>query len=218
MPQWMQDLTTGWPMIRANLPTFFVITVLMFGSIWWLMDWRYGGVIANKDSEIALFKGQRDDYKEKLSGATPEQAKARIDALESRLARLEPRRLTEAQRADLATRLRPPTGVKYAVAVIRDMACIDCAQLAADISAAFGVGWNVSNPAAMGIANMPPDGIAVRCPDIASPPPEARLVIEAMRAAGLPFDLQIGAQPSLPLGFGPPAPAVEIVVTTRASK
>src|SRR5579859_7548993 len=102
MPQWMQDLTAGWPMIRANLPTFFVIAVLMFsailGTVWWLMDWRYGGIIsgrdgiiANKDSEITLLRGQRDDYKDKLSGATPDQAKARIDDLENRLAKLEPR-------------------------------------------------------------------------------------------------------------------------------
>jgi hypothetical protein len=221
MPQWMQDLTAGWPMIRANLPTFIVLAALMFGAIWWLMEWRYGGIIsgrdsiiANKDSEIILYKGQRDDYKDKLSGATPEQAKARIDALETRLARLEPRRLTEAQRVEFAARVRAPVGSIYSVAVIRDISCAECIQLAADISAAFGAGWNVSNPMAMGITNMPPHGIAVRCMDIANPSPEARLVIEAMRAAGIPFDLQIGAQPPRPSSFGPPAPTVEIVVTT----
>ncbi len=105
MPQWMQDLTTGWPMIRANIPTFIVLAALIFGVVWWLMDWRYGsiitgrdGIIANKESEITLLKGQRDDYKEKLSGGTPDQAKARIDSLEARLARVEHRRLNETQK------------------------------------------------------------------------------------------------------------------------
>jgi hypothetical protein len=82
MPQWMQDLFAGWPMIRANLPTFFVIVVLIIGAVWWLMDWRYGGIITNRDSEISLLKGQRDDYKEKLGGASPDQAKDKIEALE----------------------------------------------------------------------------------------------------------------------------------------
>src|SRR5258708_36334735 len=111
-PQWLQSLISGWPIIRANLPTFFVLAVLMFGAIfgvvWWLMNWRYGGVIAgrdgiitNKDSEIALLRGQRDDYKDKLSGATPDQAKNRINDLERQLnalaKKVEPRSLTADQ-------------------------------------------------------------------------------------------------------------------------
>jgi hypothetical protein len=212
-------------MIRANIPTFIIIAVLIFGAIWWLMDWRYGGIItsrdgiiANKDSEITLMRGQRDDYKEKLSGATPEQAKARIDALESRLARLEPRRLTETQRADLTARLRIPTGATYLVAVSRDMACADCSGLAADISRAFSGagGWQISNPMMMGINNTPPHGIAVRCADINNPSPEARIVIEAMRAARIQFDLQPGAYVRPFSGVGPPEPAVEVLLTTRA--
>jgi hypothetical protein len=82
MPQWMQDLFSGWPMIRANLPTFFVLLVLMFGAVWWLMDWRYGGIISNRDAEISLLKGRVDDYKDKLGGASPDQAKDKIEALE----------------------------------------------------------------------------------------------------------------------------------------
>jgi len=52
MPQWMQDLFAGWPIIRANLPTFFVIAVLIFGAVWWLMDWRYGAIVASKNGQI----------------------------------------------------------------------------------------------------------------------------------------------------------------------
>jgi hypothetical protein len=164
------------------------------------------------------YEGPRDDYKEKLSGATPEQAKARIDALESRLARLEPRRLTETQRADLTARLPIPTGATYLVAVSRDMACADCSGLAADISRAFSGagGWQISNPMMMGINNTPPHGIAVRCADINNPSPEARIVIEAMRAARIQFDLQPGAYVRPFSGVGPPEPAVEVLLTTRA--
>jgi hypothetical protein len=85
MPQWMQDLTTGWPMIRANLPTFFVILVLIIGTVWWVMDWRYGGVLASKSGQIELQDRQLADYRDKLKGATPEEAKAKIDALEDKV-------------------------------------------------------------------------------------------------------------------------------------
>src|ERR1700733_5100966 len=82
MPQWMQDLFAGWPMIRANLPTFFVILVLIIGGIWWLMDWRYGSIVASKAGQIELQDRQLADYKQKLDGASPDQAKAKIEALE----------------------------------------------------------------------------------------------------------------------------------------
>jgi hypothetical protein len=82
MPQWMQDLTAGWPMIRANLPTFFVILVLTAGVIWAAFNWSYSAVLAGKNSQIELQDRQLADYKQKLDGATPDQAKAKIEALE----------------------------------------------------------------------------------------------------------------------------------------
>jgi hypothetical protein len=42
---WMQDLATGWPMIRANLPAFFVILVLMIGVVWVVVNWSYTDVL-----------------------------------------------------------------------------------------------------------------------------------------------------------------------------
>lgn len=203
-------------MIRANPVIFIALILAIIGGVWWMMDWKYGAVITNKDSEIALLKGQRDDYRDKLSGATPDQAKARIDALEGRLARLEPRRLTEQQRANLTARLRLPAGADYSIAISRDLSCADCVQLAADISAAFGssTGWHVSNPGEMGVSNMPPHGIAVRCANIASPSPEARIVIDALHAIGIQFDLQNDGSLQRSEAF-PKVPPVKILLTTR---
>jgi hypothetical protein len=82
MPQWMQDLFAGWPMIRANLPTFFVILVIIIGAVWWLMDWRYGAIVASKNGQLELQDRQLADYKQKLDGASPDQARAKIEALE----------------------------------------------------------------------------------------------------------------------------------------
>jgi hypothetical protein len=82
MPQWMQDLIAGWPIIRANLPTFFVILVLMVGALWIVFSWSYGSVITSKNGQLELQDRQLADYKQKLDGASPDQAKAKIEALE----------------------------------------------------------------------------------------------------------------------------------------
>jgi hypothetical protein len=219
MSQWMQDLTAGWPMIRANLPTFFALAVLMFGAIlggvWWLMDWRYSSIIsgrdaiiANKDSEIALFKGQRDDYKDKLSGATPDQAKARIDALEARFAAVEPRRLTAEQRAALMARLSPPAGAVPTVSIVAE-ATADSPQLAADFASVFrsAGGWTIVEPIAMGIGNRPPSGIAISVPDLNHPTVAVATVASALKAAKIEFDLR---QAPLMEGI-----AVEMLICTK---
>src|SRR5258708_1769808 len=66
-----------------DAPLSFATSVAAVALItWFAMDWRYGGVISNKDSELSLAKAQRDDYRDKLGGATPDQARAKIEALE----------------------------------------------------------------------------------------------------------------------------------------
>jgi hypothetical protein len=196
MPQWMQDLTAGWPMIMANLPTFFVLAALITGVVWWLMDWRYGGVIAgrdgaiaNRDSEIALLKGQRDDYKDKLKGATPDQAKARIDALEARFASLEPRRLTTSQRAGLIARLTSRMGDVPAITIVSETSG-DSLQFAADFASVFRASgtWNVSEGSFMGLGSRPMSGVAVRITD--PPSRAATVVMNALRSEGIGFDIQ----------------------------
>jgi hypothetical protein len=73
-----------------NAPASAVAIILgVFAVVWIAMDWRYAGIIANRDGIIAsrdaainLIATQRDDYKDKLGGASPDQAKSRMDALE----------------------------------------------------------------------------------------------------------------------------------------
>lgn len=46
-------------MIRANLPTFAVIVVLIIGFVWAALSWSYGGIISNQASEIKLLERQK---------------------------------------------------------------------------------------------------------------------------------------------------------------
>jgi hypothetical protein len=61
--------------VIADAPLIFITALLaLAGAIWWAMDWRYAGIIVNRDSEIASLKTQRDDYRDnfanlKISGA-----------------------------------------------------------------------------------------------------------------------------------------------------
>jgi hypothetical protein len=217
-PQWVQNLFAGWPMIKANLPLFAVILVLLSVAIWWVVNWRYDGIVANKDSEITLLKGQRDDYKDKLNGATPDQAKAKMEALESRvatleprLAAIEPRRLTVDQRAALIARLKPPLGTSPTVSVAAE-ATGDNPQFAADFASVFrsAGGWTIVEPMVMGIGGRPPSGIAVTIPDINHPSPEIATIVRAFQTAKIEFDIRQG-----PMMQGN---AAEILICTRVTR
>jgi hypothetical protein len=59
MPQWMQDLTAGWPMIRSNAPTFIAIFVLIVGVVWAALSWSYGSIISHQAAEIKLLERQK---------------------------------------------------------------------------------------------------------------------------------------------------------------
>jgi len=82
-----------------NAPASAIAIILgVFSVVWIAMDWRYAGIIANRDGIIAsreaainLIATQRDDYKDKLGGASPDQAKSRMDALEKANATLSAR-------------------------------------------------------------------------------------------------------------------------------
>lgn len=195
----------------APIP-FAVAVLVASGLIWWALDWRYSSIVSNRDGEISLLKGQRDDYKDKLGGATPDQAKARIDALETRIALIEPRRLTTQQRASLASALRGSFQGDRRIDIVSETAG-DAPQLAADLSSVFreAGGWRIQEPTVMGLGNRPPLGVAVQFPDLTKPDADAVLVMNALRSAGLGFDIQ--QRPQMP-GASP----VAVLVTTRIAR
>jgi hypothetical protein len=72
-----------------------IFTAIVATAIWWVVGWRYDSIVASKDSiignrdaQISLLTTQRDDYRDKLGGASPAEARARLDALEKSNAKL----------------------------------------------------------------------------------------------------------------------------------
>jgi hypothetical protein len=43
--------------VIAEAPGIFTIALFaMAGAVWWAMNWRYGGIVANRDTEISSLK------------------------------------------------------------------------------------------------------------------------------------------------------------------
>ena len=83
--------------------------VLLTALIWELVHWSYQGLLSGKDAHIVPLDRRLADYRDHLNGASPEEARRRIDALEVEVKtlhiRLTPRRLTGAQRSPYRTAL-----------------------------------------------------------------------------------------------------------------
>src|SRR5262245_15913195 len=63
----------------AEAPAVFAAVVLLLGAIIWAaLRWRYSGIIRHRNGIIAL-------YKARLDGATPDQARAKMDSLEGQV-------------------------------------------------------------------------------------------------------------------------------------
>ena len=116
----------------------FVIAVfLASGIIWGVLKWGYG-------REMSLL----EQYKDKLSGVSPDEAKALINNLEQQLTNLkdkvEPRRLTEEQRRLIIENAALPEGTTYRISIQNELGS-DTPEYAGDFDNAFRQtpGWQV---------------------------------------------------------------------------
>jgi hypothetical protein len=68
--------------VICGAPLAFLIALsVLVGGAWSAINWRFAEIIESKDGIIAL-------YKERLNGASPDQAKAKIEALEAQVSAL----------------------------------------------------------------------------------------------------------------------------------
>lgn len=191
-----EQVVTVWhapvPFLAAFIASWLVMRAFIRG--------QFETRLSNIQSTLDLRNAQLQDYKDKLSGATPEEAKARMNALEARIdeivPRLEalgPRRVTVEQRQAMAPILDQCRGAHVSIA--SDAASVDAAQMVKGLLAAFNsAGWVVSTPTVLGLGNPPPSGIALRAENLAQLRPEERCVADALRTAGLEYDLQVGGR------------------------
>jgi hypothetical protein len=137
MSDFFEKLQKEWAVIRGAPWSFFTAVAIIAGAIWFFLSEINQGMLQAKDATIETLKTQNDSYKEKLSGATPEEAKARIDALEARVSRVEPRQLSHEQKKTITENVMLPAGASYALSIESDMRCLDCNQYAEEFSDIF---------------------------------------------------------------------------------
>jgi hypothetical protein len=176
-----------------------IITVIAIGVIWGIVFLSYRQIIANNDAHIASLSRRVADYREKLGGASPDEVKQRLDALQREVAtlrlRLQPRHLTTAQRQQIIDRsLLPAGGQPRPLIVIHQRDCTDCAPFAAELVDALQAagGWIVSTESIANTNQRPRAALAIRVPDTLRPPPEAKTLQQSLLFAGLPFAMISG--------------------------
>jgi|SRR5271166_716537 len=75
-------------MIKATPYPFIMAVAIATAAVWVIVNYVYRTTILSKDAQLELANRQIADYKQKLDGASPDGAKARIDALEKEVANL----------------------------------------------------------------------------------------------------------------------------------
>jgi hypothetical protein len=136
----------------ADAPLVFGAAVLFLGAIIWAaLRWRYSSLIEHRNRIIAL-------YKARLNGATPDQAKAKIDSLEGQVVSLKNRewpKLTPTAVTDFESVLASQ-GSHVVSVLLQDR---DAVFLARDLVDAFKrIGWKAKRDMSM---NDVPDGLSV---------------------------------------------------------
>lgn len=76
------ELFAQWEFVKNAPIPFLVALFIAAGLIWWLLNWGYGTILRHKQSQIGLLESELSNYREKLKGASPEEAKAKIESLE----------------------------------------------------------------------------------------------------------------------------------------
>ena len=188
-------------------PVSFVSALCITSAItFFVVKWYYDEIIGTLRARHELKDDQLADYKTKLEGRTPDEVKARIDTLETRLRELEPRRLDAAQRSAISNAV---SGLNGRIAVTQDMAVQEARHLAGDIASAFrDASWNVSMGQVMGPSNPPATGLALKVRDVNNLTPVQAAILSALRVVG---QVEIQALTGGPAG----TVDAEIFVTTK---
>jgi hypothetical protein len=76
-----------WAAVASAPLPFLIALFVCAGGIWWALDFSYSAALRSKNAQIELKDAQIADYKDKLGGATPAQAKAEMDALKEKVHR-----------------------------------------------------------------------------------------------------------------------------------
>lgn len=178
---------------KAPVP-FLTAVAFVSWAIWQAMKYSYDTRLVNAESTKELMERQLQEYKDKLSGASPDEAKARMDALEAKLDSLSPRTLDIDAKNRMLMVLSSQPGRQISIAY--DAAVRDAKIYCLSLTAAFREAkWQVINSTILGVGNPPITGIIVNVSDPNNLTQAQQAMCNALQAAGIQFDLRAAPRP-----------------------
>lgn len=208
MGDFFKQLSDVWPLVMGSPWEFAMLFAIVLLAGWAGGRFMFAERLRTLEGRIAAKDERIADYKEKLDGATPDEARRRLDEMELRLQALTPRRLPPDQAEILVSTLSKFVG---SVDIAHDLAASDSKAFVGDLAVTFRrAGWTVNLPVVMGISNHPHTGLAVEVADSSNLQKAENAVIIALKDANIPFDLRGGRIRQLPHERD-----VQILVTTK---
>ena len=210
MPSW-EKILEQFALVKAAPVPFFAVTLAIIGIVWYVENWAYSSIIANRDSKITSVTTSKDEIiaslkeriqlrdeqlQSKFKATPPDEAKSIIQTLQDRLNKLSPRRLDPEKKVALEKKLKLSSGTTYSIEIAHDGSCPDCNQFATDFSTLFSsAGWKVVNSIVIGPGFIPPSGIAVMVSDANNLSEAQRIVISALQSENISADIHQGLSP-----------------------
>lgn len=189
MEKVLKYLISEWNVVSGAPFTIAMLTLLTFGVTYWIFRERLKStkeLLDLRDKKIA-------DFELKTGASSPDEAKARMDALEARVDALSPRTISAAQRQSMVPLLSGHSGSR--VQIMAEAGVKEATLLSRSLSLVFSnAGWQVTNGTAMGVGNPPMIGVELSVPDASNLSDLEQSVANALKEAGIEFDLQSGSR------------------------
>jgi hypothetical protein len=158
--------------VIAGAPVAFGAALLILAAAsWWAIDWRYGTLIAHRESEISILKTERDEYKDQLAAA-PIVSKPQ-------------RHLTDDQKLKLVEALKPLVGDIQQIPVFAEAAREPTIFAVEFIGAFKAAGITPVGPISVIPNYATESGILVGLIDPDKPSDLAKKYMDAFRAANI---------------------------------
>lgn len=171
--------------------------------VWFVSGARYRRTIAQ-------LRVRLKEFETSLDGATPDEARRRIESLTARVARLEPRRLTGKQKAILQPLLTLPESAGITnINVAYDAACGDGKEYAGDFIRLLTScpGWRPCRVTIFGSSHRAEAGLAIVCFGRGRTAAGAKVLSKAFAEAGIDHQTIHSTEEQLELEITPPLSA-----------
>ena len=201
--------------VIAGAPLASLLVVGMaFIVCFYFVKWFHGEKVETLEQRLKLATEQVADYKDKLKGASPENAAKEMAELRAQISRLEPRKLSDEQRRIITAKMESIRQKESVyIHVMHDGTSSDSNGYAVSFYSVFKEFslWTVRQSTVIGIGGqVSRHGVSIFVENIAAPPTGARLISEALKGCGIEHDMYTRQANSIQSRW-----EFELLITTR---